>query len=327
MTRPFFRLMLSPRRAAINLVAGRCRSAYPSGMRSLCRALLITVTVLAAAGVAPPQDAIVFTRLGVDLWPDYDRPGVLVIYRGSIAPGATLPARVQLRIPAAAGDPTALAERSPDGQLVNLTFDRRTQGDMAVIDATVTRPDLQMEYYDPAIEHDGATHSFTFSWPGDYAVGELNVTVQQPDLAQDLTTVPPAATRAPGGDGLLYHTVVLPAVPAGEAVDVQVTYEKVADQLSVETIPAPATSTSSPAPAAGAPSSEREMVIVVAVVLASAVLAGLALLLGRRRRGEPSPEAAGGAAAPSGAARFCTQCGAAAGSADRFCHQCGTAVR
>ena len=30
-----------------------------------------------------------------------------------------------------------------------------------------------LEYYDPAIDRDGATRSFAFTWPGDYEVGNL----------------------------------------------------------------------------------------------------------------------------------------------------------
>lgn len=293
-----------------------------------CAALVAVALVTSGGAADAAQSDVVFTTLGIDLWPDYDRPGVLVIYRGTIAPGASLPATLELRIPAAAGPPNAVAERRAEGQLVSLQFERRVDGDTAVITATVTRPVLQMEYYDPAIERDGAAHSFTFRWPGDYEVGALTVSVQQPDLAQNLTTEPAAAGRGPGSDGLIYHNVALGAVEAGQSVAVNVRYEKASDQLTVETMPQVETAPP-PAAATSQPGSDTEVVVIVVVALLVAALVTVALLVTRSRRAVPSAGQGGGAVPPgaTSGARFCTQCGAAAAAGDRFCHGCGSALR
>jgi len=286
--------------------------------------------LLSAVQPAAPQSEVVFTTLGVDLWPDYDRPGVLIIYRASVAPGVSLPTLVALRIPAAAGPPNAVAERQADGQLITLPFERRIEGDTAVIEMMVTRPIVQMEYYDPGIVKDGASRSFTYTWPGDYAVGALSVSAQQPDLAQNLTTDPPATNRAPGIDGLMYHTIDLTGLDAGETIDVRLTYEKASDQLSVETM-APVDPPPAEVDAAPAGGTDTEVVVIVmAVLMVVALIAAAVVVL--RSRGGATPAAHGAARAPApsaaaGAPKFCTQCGAAAGGADRFCHQCGNAVR
>jgi hypothetical protein len=275
---------------------------------------------------AAPQSDVVFTTLGIDLWPDYDQPGVLVIYRANIAPGVALPAQVTFRIPAAAGPPTAVAERQTDGELVTLSFERRVEGDAAFIELTATRPVVQLEYYDPALERDGVQRSFTFTWPGDYEVGALSVSAQQPDLAQNLTTTPAAATRAPGNDGLVYHTIALAAVAAGDVVDVQLSYEKASDQLSVETMvfadPIPSAPVVVPR---GEIFAKQIAVIVMAALVVIGIVAGVATVARSRRRTARSGGFAAGAA--DGAARFCTQCGEAGRPDDRYCHGCGTALR
>ena len=272
--------------------------------------------------MVPAQGAIVLSSLEIDLWPEYDRPGVLVIYRASIAPGSSLPARLSFRIPAAAGAPTAVAELRATGELATLEYARRVDGDVAIIEFTATRPRIQIEYYDPRIERDAATRSFTFTWPGDYEVGAFSVSAQQPDLARDLTINPPATREEQGPDGLLYQTVTRQGVGPGEAVDIVVSYEKVADQLSVETmLPA------EPSPVGGSATSpdvgSRYVALAAGGVLALIALLALALALRSRRRGANQVAPPGS----SGSSRFCTQCGATARPGDRFCHRCGTAIR
>ena len=116
--------------------------------------------VLFAVSAAAPQPETVLSSLGIDLWPDYDRPGVLVIYRATIAPDVLLPTRLVFRIPAAAGLPNAVAERPADGQLMSLPYNRTVDGETARIDLMASRPIVQLKYYDPAITRDGVSRSF-----------------------------------------------------------------------------------------------------------------------------------------------------------------------
>lgn len=268
--------------------------------------------------VAPAQAAIVLSSLEVDLWPDYDRPGVLVIYRATLAPGTLFPAPLRFRVPVAAGDPTAVAELRANGELANLEYDRRVDGDVAIVEFTATRPRIQIEYYAPRIRRDDATRSFTFTWPGDYEVGAFSVSVQQPDLASNLTIDPPAARGEQGPDGLLYRTVTRTGVAAGEAVDIVVSYEKVADELSVETM-LPAEPISGGGSGTDAGGDLSYLAVTLGGVLA--VVAALALVIAVRSR-RPGPERM----AAGGAHGFCTRCGAPAGGGDRFCHRCGAPI-
>ena len=269
--------------------------------------------------IVPAQAAIVLSSLEIDLWPEYDRPGVLVIYRASIAPGSSLPAPLSFRIPVASGAPTAVAELRANGELATLEYAHRVDGDVAIIEFTAARSRIQIEYYDPRIERDDATRSFTFTWPGDYEVGAFSVSAQQPDLARNLTIDPPATRGEQGPDGLLYRTVARSGVGPGEVVDIVVSYEKVAERLSVETmLPAEPSSV-------GGFETDAEVgvsYLALAVGGALAFAAGLALLLAVRSRRRGTDTVAAG-----GSSRFCTQCGAAAAPADRFCHRCGTAIR
>lgn len=290
----------------------------------LLRTVLLTMvavglTTAASSPASASQPEVVFVRMNVDLWPDYDRRGVLVIYRGDLAPGVGLPVTVRLSLPAAAGAPTAVAERQADGQLVNLTFERTVEGDTAVVEAQVTRPTLQFEYYDPGLRAEGARRSFEYRWPGDFEVGELTVTVQQPDLASELETSPPAASRAPGPDGLVYHTVGLGARSYGEAAGVEFSYIKEDDRLTIETVQQamapPPTSSSPPV------ESRQEILVVVLALAALAIVAAAGFVIFRRRDRDADSRDS------RTKAGFCTQCGTRAAASDRFCHRCGQPLR
>jgi hypothetical protein len=290
---------------------------------------------LVGLGVAHAPQAVALSSLEVDLWPEYDRPGVLVIYRATLAPGVDLPGVVELRIPAAAGAPNAVAERRADGRLVSLTYGREVEGEWAKLTFTASFPVVQIEYYDPRLERDGAERSFTFTYAGDHQVGGISFSVQQPDLAQELSTVPASTRIATGADGLTYHSLALPGTDAGEVVELKVVYEKVSDRLSVETIIRPPP----PPPPAAAAGGTRPSPLVIAIALvAVAAMIGLLLFLRRSPRAAsvvvpgpaakiPPADAPGrsgrGEGEPLRTAAFCTGCGARAGSRDRFCHACG----
>lgn len=359
--RPFFFLA----RAVAPRPAQTRASRVGTSVRSLLVPLALLVGALSAnatglvgspvSGHVPAQAAapsVALSRLEVALWPEYDRPDMLVIYRATLAGDTDLPTQVRFEIPAAAGPPNAVAGADASGRLVNLDYERRVEGDQASIVFTASRPELQIEYYDPALERDGARRAFSFVWPGEHPVEELSVQIQRPVGARELTVTPEAASRGVADDGLLYAEVALGRVPAGESRRVDLQYLKPDDGLSAtalaETPPAGDSADSAADPLeTGLPLGW--IVGGVALLLA----AGLAVFLLMRRSGAgeraagaddqraarpsdspPSRRPPGGERAAkedadtAGAgSRFCTQCGAPAEEGDRFCHACGSSLR
>ena len=302
-------------------------------MRPLRVATGALAVVLLGVSAAAPQSETVLSSLGIDLWPDYDRPGVLVIYRATIAPDVSLPTRLVFRIPAAAGLPNAVAERPADGQLITLPYDRTVDAETALIDFTASRPIVQLEYYDPAITRDGVRRSFAFTWSGDFEVQDFSISLQQPALALNFTTVPEAISAAVSVDGLTYHTLSRAGVKVGETVEVQAAYEKGSDQLSVEIIAPVAAPVPTPVAGNDAASDNRTMRMAFAAlfVSAAAVVVGL-MVRGRRQaqsapRSTPPPRTARSGISGGAATRFCTQCGAGVDGGDRFCQRCGAALK
>lgn len=306
--------------------------------------LLGLLGALVALGVsvslAWAQDAPSLPRVQVEIWPEYDRPSVLVIVNLTLPEDMTLPAQVQVRIPARAGEPHAVAVRQPDGTLVNAPFQRVVTGEWATVTVTASTPEVHVEYYDPALEKDGDQRRFLYEWPGDLAAEQFIVRVQQPVGAEEFTLTPSLGVASAGADGLLYYTSDLGAIAAGQPFTLEVRYRKADNRLSVEQLQVQPS----------APLSEAQgrvdfggwvpwvlggvgVLLIVVGVVWYVVSSQAEAPAGKKRRHrgrkkavrQPLPPEVAGEA--DEAARFCPQCGSRAQPGDRFCRQCGARLR
>ena len=276
----------------------------------------------------PATSNLALDRVEIDLWPEYDRPGVLVIYHIRLAAGSELPERLQFRIPASAGEPNAVASLQPDGSLVNLSYDREVSGDWASVSFSAQTSMSQLEYYDPSLQIQGVQHQYTYLWPGDYEVQDLTLQVQQPMGATAMQITPSLGVGVLGSDGLLYFSRSLGAVSAGQQVTVALTYEKTGPGSSFERL--------RPLQPIARPPSVRERILewagwpwLLAGTGVLLVVAGSVFLVRERRRGRTGAmgsargRGAGKESAPP-TPRFCHHCGYPAGEADLYCRMCGT---
>lgn len=283
------------------------------------------------AGVAVGQEGIGFERVEVSLWPEYDRPGVLVIRRLTLDPDVALPATVRMRIPVAAGIPNAVAEADPSGTLVVASYERTPRGEWAELRIEARYPRLQVEYYEP-FERDGNRRSHRWVWPGDHPVAEMVIHVLEPVGTVDMQLAPPTPGGLPGPEGLTRHRLELGAVAAGEEQVVELQWVRDRDELSVGALqPDPAGASAPPGAASESTSDGAYRLLVGAGAAALAAVLVWFLLL-RGARGVASRRPASGDQ-PTGAEKrdaegpFCTRCGTPSHTGDRFCHSCGATLR
>ena len=291
--------------------------------------------LLLSAEVGRAQEGPTFGNLDVALWPEYDRQGnVLVIYKITLPPSVSLPADLTLRIPAAAGKPNAVAVREADGILRDVNYQRQVSGDWASINFTATMPEVQFEYYDPALVKQGTQRTFEYRWPGDYPVDFLTIEVQQPLGASQMQFSPATDSSETRGDGLVYYTKRVGDLPGGQTFSQQISYQKESDTLTVgEQQVQPS------APMSASPSTQGSLRTALPWILG---LAGVALLVGGavwywqsgkdKESGKPKRRRRSAASQPQPAAGgesyiYCHQCGKRAAVGDRFCRTCGTKLR
>ncbi len=299
---------------------------------------LLLLLIVIPFGVGA-QDDIRLAYLQVDLWPEYDRPEMLVILRASLTADVSLPVDVTFRIPAAAGEPNAVAVRQPDGALLNAMFEHQQEAQWAYVTVTATTPDIQLEYYDPQLEKREDTRHFEFIWLGEYDVESMLVQVQQPLGSSQMSIEPDLGEFEPGSDGMQYYIMEIGAPSAGDEFSVKIDYQKSSDSLSIESFQV---QPSAPIAEGGTQRSSN----VDLLSLLPWLLGGLGLLLvvggifwywrSGQDVSESKPTSRGRRATSTSQTHFeesgsegvyCHQCGKRAASGDRFCRTCGARLR
>lgn len=301
---------------------------------TLLLALSLNLSFKAQAQDTPESDnKIHLESLSIDLWPEYDQPDLLVIYKGVLASDVPLPAELTLRIPVEAGKPTAVAVGPDPATVADVAYKSQVRGDWIEVTFIATTPAIQFEYYDPRLTKEEATRTFSFEWPGDYAVDMLVLGIQHPIGATSFQVTPNSGRVVTHQDGFDYNVIDLGALEAGSTFKIHVSYVKPTDALSVQSLEVQPS-----APLTTGVSSRLDVLRLLPWILG---VAGVLLIASggylywrsgkgtgmsqykRRRKSAEMP-----AQAPlERTAVYCHQCGKRAEPGDRFCRSCGTRLR
>lgn len=304
------------------------------------RRFLLVVVLLAGLFLVQPahaQTGLVLESLDIGLWPEYDRPEVLVIYWITLPPDVSLPAQLSIRIPRDAGAPYNIAMKDMDGLLYNLAYTTEVQDEWIKVTFSTPSAEVQVEYYDPALVKEGAVRDFEFVWPGDYEVNNLSIGIQQPVNATDMQILPDFGGGTRAEDGLQYFTKEIGSVKTGTHFTVRFSYSKSDDELSFGSQSVQPVQPASTSEAGRVDASTISPWIIGGVGL-FLLVGGLSWFLVTRDRA--STEARAGkrrhnaayrpAAKPgndAGTYVYCSQCGRKAPSTDAFCRSCGNRLR
>lgn len=305
---------------------------------------LLIAVLLFPATLVQGQTAVTLQTLNVELWPDYDREAVLVLLTGTLASNTPLPATLTLPLPPNA-DFNVVARITPENVMSDQGMTPIVGEDAVTFSLDETR--FRVEYYQPYTATNNQ-RSFTFNWLSEMAVEQMNVTLQQPFTATEVTTVPPAANISEGQDGLTYHILPSRAVAAGDSYSLEIGYT-----MSVPTLTADFLEEAAAA--------QEELPILDAVPVQDegsafdwpTLLIGLGVLIlvatavwyfvnnrnanKTSRPARPKPQRTQKQTAKKTAvtkseptqnkANFCHQCGESLQASDKFCRNCGTKVK
>jgi hypothetical protein len=304
-------------------------------MRKWVLPLLLIFFMLLPIGVHA-QDLITLSSLQIQIWPEYDKPTVLVIYNLTLSDTTSLPTSVSLPIPIDAGEPNAVAARQVDGSLYSIDYNRTVAGEWAMINFTATTPDIQLEYYDPGLTKEGTARHFQYAWPGAYAVSQLTIQVQQPLGATEMRISPSLGAGATGSDNLTYFTQNIGAITADQTINITVDYQKSTDILSAENL---AVQPSAAIPQSAAPDLNFSSWLpwILGIVGAGLIIGSIVwfwqtgrqrpVTQTRRRRSRSAVSEPEVDPSSAEAAVYCSQCGKRASPGDQFCRSCGTQIR
>jgi hypothetical protein len=268
---------------------------------------------------AQTGDAI--KEASLQLWPEYDDPGLLVIYSGTFTDSPGFPRRVAFPVPQGVRGIQATADDPAQGLLTYM--DRPPSGNQRDI-------------------------SYAFEVP--YATDALTVTIQQPARSDGFSLTPQPQGSYVGANGLTHYVIRRENLRAGDKLDFRIRYAKSDDGLSA-TKSAPTASplqsaesaSANPAGATartGTTSSASSLLPWLLIALGALALLGAGLywvLLSRRgaktatAQVKVSPPNSSDQRPPPTAtdagAGYCTQCGRRLAPSDRFCANCGAPRR
>jgi hypothetical protein len=309
---------------------------FPKTAYRLFLAGLLVASVLGLASLLPAAAQEPDKGIGeatLQLWPEYDDPGLLVIYSGEFTDTLQFPQEVAFPLPEGARGIQATSRES-DGRLMTQEW-QIVDGKLVY---TLPRPGFHIEYYlDRPPSGDQRQISYTFETP--YAVDSLIVRVQNPARATDFSLTPLPDASIVDKDGLTYALVNRSSLKPGDKTDLSISYRKSDQGLTSAGSAAVQITPTAPAGDAQETVSESSftswlpyLLIGVGVV----ALAGVTLYWILRVRISATSEAAGidtrsrKSTPPDiptqerGEERaFCTKCGRQFGAEERFCAKCG----
>lgn len=190
-----------------------------------------------AEGAAAAQGAAV-DHLQVSLWPEYDRPDMLVMLDGELASQVPLPAILALPIPEGV-TPHAVAWRDPTGLKV-ANYRIENQNGHSLVSMTLPKRGFHLEYYAP-LERKHGRRGYSFEWPGSIAVAKLTYEVEVPPGAADFVVKPNATSSRVGSGGITYRMGDLGADPSGRRDRIEISYQRDTDTLAAPPFASPPT--------------------------------------------------------------------------------------
>ncbi len=288
----------------------------------LCLGLLI-IGIHLSASAQGPQPAI--QQSSLRLWPEYDDPGLLVIFAGTFSNTATFPVQVAFPLPDGARGIQATMQDAA-GQLVNQDWE--IAGGKLIF--TLPQPTFHSEYYlDRPPSGNQRELSYTFVAP--YAIRALEITIQQPARSTGFAVTPQPESSYQETDGLTYYRINRTNLASGDKVPIVIRYTKSDQDFSANPAQAQA---NQPTAAPAVPATGASRLPFVLIGLGVAVLAGAAIYWVLQRRQPPAAAGRGArsqvgasvqsAGRSSGKTFYCTQCGRQLKPEDRFCANCGT---
>jgi hypothetical protein len=283
---------------------------------------------------ARAQGEVELDSVSVLLWPEFDKPNMLVIHEITLSAGTALPQDFDFRIPAT-GTVQAVAVGRTQETVTDqgIIYDVSTSGPWATVSIkNVSERAIRIEYYNE-LEKQGTARHYLYSWPGDDGVGSFSVRFQLPVDASGLQVIPALPSSTVGADNLTYYFSEFGSLAAGKTFTLTVDYQKASDTLSASRINAQ--TAENPATASGRVTLAKYVPWVLGVLgvilILFGLVAGVLYWQGRwrnpggvtRQRHASRREKPGEPAAVI----YCHQCGRRAQPGDLFCRACGTRLR
>ncbi len=193
--------------------------------------LLFLITIIQGQAYCE-EKALKIGRMKVSVWPEYDTPGVLVVYEGRFADKNAFPAQVTFIFPKGVTKLTDACSLSPKGQHFCQIYDieKRDNYNQAVM--SLPYGDFFIDFqYSPF--KGGKDKSFEYVIQSRYEIMNLEVNIQQPLRSNNFSIVPASSKQTRDSDFNQYH-YSMKDIPANQDVRFKINYIKEDNNPSVD---------------------------------------------------------------------------------------------
>ncbi len=265
------------------------------------------------------QASLALEEVRVQLWPEEDKPSVLVLYDFKAPADAPFPLTVEIPLPPQA-ELNAVA-REEGNMLITIEY-QLVAGGEAVRFTMTDAAFYRLEYYFP-YEKKGTHRHFVYRWPGTYGVRNFQIELKEPLGAQNLVTTPvlPNVTQL---RDFTYHAITFTDFPAGKEVEIAVDYDKVGDALNIASA-APTGQTVTPSPwtrwvplALG--------ISGILLILGGGIYYWRSTVMLQSKKSATGSRGRASKKQATDTSIYCRKCGERAYPGDRFCRKCGASL-
>ncbi len=290
--------------------------------------ILILTGLLWQSGIVQGQPPRQLTSVQVGLFPEYDRPAVLVILDIELSDGASPPQTLSFQVPIDA-ESLNVTRQTTDGERTTLSYEISETGEWKDVQFATDARSIRIEYYDLNLIQEEDRRSYQYQWLSDYPTESLTLTVRQPFGAGEIHADPPLSGGETGPDDATYFSRKEGAIPEGERFTLDVMYIKDTSNLAypaLEVEPAEPVNDATPG---RTPSPLSVIMWLLTVAVAVMLLVGLYYywfktnVMDKRERTVQGV----GIMNPEKQAVFCHECGMRSRAGDSYCSNCGTELR
>jgi len=279
--------------------------------------LAIVASVIVSIFVFAPtsQAATTLKQLRVQVYPEYDKPSVLVMQYAFYNEQKT---QGSLLLPKDVDSSTILA-CSPDKKNRNEQKHKASlAGDNYVVNFPVLYGIGFVEGYFP-LTANGDNKSFTYAFKAPYNINELIVMVQEPAKSSNFTIVPQAKSKGKDENGFVAHQYDYHDIKKDKVINFKVSYKR------AETAPSASLKNNNSTSTNKGKSDNSLVLMIGAVFIAGAIIGGFVYYSKSSNRAQSRGTAH--RAPTSGKSKFCTSCGSAMSKNAKFCSNCGQKSR
>lgn len=284
--------------------------------------VLLTIPVPASA-----QGGVSLDTVFIQLWPEYDQPAMLVILNIQLASTVSLPTELTFQLPGNVDKPYVVAV-GPTAQTVsdqNIDYTYQKNDGWLEVTVIANHPAIQIEYYDTELKMQGENRSFSFLWPGNYAVKVLDVSLMVPVDTTEVKTDPQMRDGTPAGSEQTLLEWGTSDLEAGEQVPILISYIKTSDRLSMS---GPLQTEIIDENTEGRISLSNYLPYILGG-LGVLLIVGGGIYFWQTSQGKPASRKRHRSRDEDHDSEdvYCHQCGKRAQPGDRFCRTCGTRLR